>query len=625
MDTKLYQITTENLDKSLYFYNQTKDLALKLYLFLKEYKESTKNYHSNLQKLFNQYLSHNITNANSNLNVKNNNSGKNESNNSIYELDNTKIENHKIISPLRSYLEKIMKFFYEQNSSIDLQISSLNATLPSFKSKLFDTSSKISEIKKEIGDDKNAYLKNYGLFEETNNNLLQKFENIEKDIVENVIEIKKRPKEKEELENNLNSKINDVLKFQNSCLEKLNRNKSFPNDLKSSSNEHIKNINECTILLFETLKNNFNNFITFFNKSLSLITSEINCQKEILNNKYYGEVELKNIINQNIEEISQNECNIKLKEYDIKILSDKNYFNNKTSNDDIKRKDRKSFNIKKFIPFKNINSNNNNINSENNKTDEDVNHYSLSNEDIYNIIKKMYTFSPINSGNYSLENELNKMKIIKITNKILYDFDNEEEIDEKEVNELKNLMKNKQYYSNFLILINNFRSKGSFEFSKKIFDIISDIFLDIINNISNEQNGNVEYDLENGELILTLSQTFYYLKNSEKIYLRSAIKSNSNVFKSIGYWKSFLHCNINNSIKVINQNNNQEVNEKKDIKKIQNIIFTNLLPTVSNMKDFEIKSEEINNVVLSVFEKYGIEKEVQENIMNVIKDINFQE
>ena len=62
-----------------------------------------------------------------------------------------------------------------------------------------------------------------------------------------------------------------------------------------------------------------------------------------------------------------------------------------------------------------------------------------------------------------------------------------------------------------------------------------------------------------------------------------------------------------------------------DNKKIQNVIFTNILPTVSNMKDFGMKSEDISKIVFSISEEYGIEKEMKDNIMNMIKDIKFQE
>ena len=616
MSTKTYQLTEKNLDTCLYFYEQTKNQILNFYSFLKEYKENTKNYHSNLQQLFNLHLKSNNFDENSNQNNKNN--IEKQEKNSIFELDSTTIENQEMITPLRTYLEKIIKFFREQIFSFELLIDSLDSPLILLKSNLDDTTNKISEIQKSIDNDKNIYINNYNLFENTNKDLLEKFENIEKEIVDDVIQTKKRPKEKEELEKNLDSKIKEFSKFQNNCLEQLNKNQSVAIDLNTNLNNYFKNINKCIIILLETLKNSFVNFIVFFNKSQSVISNEINSQKEILDNKNYAENEINNLINGNLKEISQEECNLKIKEYDIKILSDKNYFNNKITNNNANRKPRKSF---KEIFFHN--RLNNNIDSDNNKINKDENNYELTKEDIYNIVKKMYNFSAVNTSNYSLETELNKTQIIKITDKILNSIDKNEEIDEKEIIILNDLMKEKKYHYGFLIHLNNFRGKGLFELSKKNFDIISNIFLIIINNISHEPNENLHYDLDNAQLILALSLTFYYIKDSDKIYLRSVFKNNNNIFKSTGFWKIFIHYNIDNNIKEFNQDNSS-VDNKILNKKIQNILFSNLVPTISSMSDFELKREDINNIVLSVLEGYGIEKEIKDNIINMIKSVNFQ-
>ena len=621
MDTKIYKLTQENLDKCLYFFSQTNDQTLNFYKFLSEYKECTKNYYSSLQKSFNQYLISDVTNKNSKSNNKINNNEIKEKKNSIFELDPTKSENYKLISPLRRYLKNILQFFNEQLLSIDLIISSLDSPLILLKTNLDNVTKEISKVKVSIDKGRKEYLANYDEFKNLNNDLFQNFENIEKDIVDNEIEINKRPKEKEELEENLNIKIKEVLKFQDDCQEKLNKKNSFASDLKNNSSENIENINKCIIILFEALKNSFNSFINFFKKSQALTSNEINCQQEILGNKDFGESEIINLINTNLKKIPQKECEIKFKEYDIKILSNKKYIKNKILNGNEKKKNSNSFNFKKLIHSNN--TNNDNINSENDKINTEENKYKLSDEDVYNIIKKMYMFTPINRSNYSLETELNKMKVNKITNKILSNFDKEQEIEEKEIEELNDLMKDKQCAYNFLINLNNFRHRGIFVFPKKIFDIIGNVFLSITNNISHKQNGCLYYDLENAELVLIISLTFYYLENSEKIYLRKFLKNNNSIFKSFEFWKIYLHCDIDNDIKRIDNINLSEGIEKLTDKKIGNIIFSHLVPTISNMKDFEIKKEYINNIVICILEKYAIEKQEKDDIMNMINDISF--
>ena len=620
MDTTLYKLTKDNLDKCFHFYFQTKDRIDNFYKFLKKYKEYTKTYHSNLQQLFNSYLYPLTNNENSNLNNKKNDNEQIERRNSIFELDSSIIDDQQILSPLRIYFEKIIKFFKEYLFITDVYIKSLDNPVNLLKSNLDDAIKKIKEIQKLREVDENRYINSYNSFESENKNLLQKFENVEKDIVTNCIKIKNSPKQKDELEKLIDSKIKEVLKLQNSFQEKINKNNSNANDLKNNSNKYIANINGCTIKLFDVLNKSFNDFIDFFKKGQSLISTEINSQQGILDNKDNDEKEIKNLINENLKEIPQDECDIKYKKYDIKILSDKEYFNNKVSYENIKRKARHS--LKSTFNRKSIN---NNINSDNNKKIENGNNYELSDEDIYNIIKKMYnSFMLVNRDNYSLDIEYNKIQIIKITDKILSHFNNEK-IDEKEINVLNNLMDNKQNAYNFLIHLNNFRKIGIFELPKKNFYIISKVFLNIINNISHEQNENFYYDLDNARLILILSVTFYYLDDNEKIYLRSEFKNDNNVYKSFEFWEKFVHHDIEKDIKRIQQLNSREGNGEVDNKKIQNVIFTNILPTVSNMKDFGMKSEDIYKIVLSISEEYGIEKEMKDNIMNMIKDIKFQE
>ena len=115
-----------------------------------------------------------------------------------------------------------------------------------------------------------------------------------------------------------------------------------------------------------------------------------------------------------------------------------------------------------------------------------------------------------------------KNEIKNINNKDDKNINKDNEISHEEVDYLCQFMNKNIYQRYFLIKINNFRTLGIFEMPLEIFDIIKYIFSEILKNLIIEKDEGQKYiitDLDNGKLIIILSQTFYSLKDGKKIYI----------------------------------------------------------------------------------------------------------
>ena len=242
-----------------------------------------------------------------------------------------------------------------------------------------------------------------------------------------------------------------------------------------------------------------------------------------------------------------------------------------------------------------------------------------------NIIKTIRimkeNFETFEDDNLNIECEEEKLKCVELTKKIV-DFEDKKMFNNvptmEEIGLLINLLDKHHNRVVFLQQITLYRSKGEFEISLQTFDILSKLFNIIINKAQDDS------DFHSIENIIILSHTYYIKgeKKDDKIYLQKRIKNND-IFKSKNFWEEFLDFSINKAI-VKNVNNDIESgnisigNRKETGDKMKNIVFSQIVPYVHNMKAFEIDKEIIKEIVILKMEKYKMSNELIESVKGVI-------
>ena len=118
---------------------------------------------------------------------------------------------------------------------------------------------------------------------------------------------------------------------------------------------------------------------------------------------------------------------------------------------------------------------------------------------------------------------------------------------------------------------------------------------------------------ENAKNCIILSQTYYYVdENNKKVYLFELIKKNKWLTTS-HFWRGFIHYMIKTEFARFektypetNFNVEQNINITKKIKnKLNEVVFSQLLPFISNMNDFCIDKRIIIKITDEFVKKYN--------------------
>ena len=136
----------------------------------------------------------------------------------------------------------------------------------------------------------------------------------------------------------------------------------------------------------------------------------------------------------------------------------------------------------------------------------------------------------------------------------------------------------------------------------------------------------IENDYESAKNCIILSQTFYIDdKDHNKIYLFESIIDNK-WLTSTEFWYGVIECMIDQEFQK-NESSNKEINaketEEEKAKRISNIAFSQVLPYTNNMLDFKMDKNVILEVINSFVEKYKIESDFAEAIINNVKERNY--
>ena len=244
----------------------------------------------------------------------------------------------------------------------------------------------------------------------------------------------------------------------------------------------------------------------------------------------------------------------------------------------------------------------------------------LTDEDIYNIVETLYKFDfeMLDKSSYILETEKQKLEVEKLGKKFLsFDLSKnmQENISDSEVNDLIGLLNNEKNINKFFLMLNNYRATGCYETSERAYNILINIFKLVADYLMK----NNDITIEN--LIIILSQTFYILKDGEKIYIQDNIK-NHPLFKSLQFWENQIMTRIEKHIE--NTKNdlkkmNLIVSEKDMQRRLDDIILSQFVPISSNMRDFGLLNEFILKIANNLFEKYNTKEETKTLILSLLK------
>ena len=620
-----YKISQENFETNLKYFYITNNKIKYSHQNLNKFKEYSIDYCLKVSKLFkeehNNLNDSEIVNAdyiliNNDDDDKINNIGENS--NFLFPVDNS-------IKRLNNFFDKLVLYLTNFVKNLEKQLKVIEQFLPI-------TKIEASSIKDEFEKQKEIFKSKFNQFQNLNNDLKEIYYKGEKKLIDFCHEIKL---DGIAYESNATISFSDIVQEQNSILSQYNSLGNYEKEFYDSTNDKINSIQYLISTLFLNYENLSKNILPIFNTQVLSPMNKFEDQNKDLESDLKKDLNfLSNNFKKNIDE---NNIKLKLDEYNIKVLE-----NNKIKIDKIpedkkekekhKKKDKKEKNEK--IP--------NNINN-NNSTDEI---FILTDEEIYFIVQNMYQeYDLINKSKYDLKIEAKKLELkrlimkllkygnkIKLLNKLKENKDPEikrsennsnneqKEITKEEIDYLCKEMSNEEFRKYFLKQINNFRALGNLEMPEKIFSYFVQIFSEISKHLFTFEKieGKKGYinDFNSSKLIIILSQTFYIMKNKEKIYISEELK-NIEVFHEPEFWKLIISSMIEKECKSLLEN--KKLTDKNKIKNLKEEIYlAQIIPYIGSMKGFRLSKEEIKNIILDIIKDYDISEETSKNIIDVI-------
>ena len=633
MKTQLYKLTEENFETLFSYYDVIMEKSKKCYSYLTQFIKITNNYRLNIQKIF--FDEKDIFDSDENLKSK---ITLKENFNKYYNIDinltNKTINKNIDISPIEKNIDKINDIIKNYLNCISLFNKSIENQIVYINQNIEQLEPKINEIKNNYLVEKKNFLQKYSEFDILNKKLLMKYTEQEKNLIQFILKAKAL-KDTESDENDLNVKIFETKQFQIDLEKGYKKLGNFGYIFNNFYEKGIKKIKEMISLFCKNFEAQINNILILYKKSFLVNINQLASGQENL--------ELKNnicndILNNTLINFDANLSKIDFDEYQIKIIN----LNNLNEND-ADENEKILINLVK------------------------TNHKKLDDKDILYIVKKMYNFNHINKKKYVMEIEKEKIilngKIDKLFNygkikntksiwNIFYGIidtkdknneinnnnnDDDEDIfnediivknepSQEDVDYICKLMNKKEFSLHFLSRLNNFRSHGSLNMPEKIFFYFVKIFIEISKYIAEEakieEKGKElkiikDYNIVN--MIFILSQTFYYQKDNQKIYLQNELK-NEKIFHSAEFWTELLQYNMQKEVEKIEKKMNIKFNRKEYIEQENKICFMQILPYVNGMIGFGMDKEKIKEVALYFIKKYEVNEEYQNIILSSIEN-----
>ena len=569
----------DNIKISSEFFNSLKIFSEELIKYLRSFKQISLEYMTNLQLL---------------------------DNNNEFNPDSKIIELYNIENKIKEVI----------NQNIDLMNCSMDAMetyINDFENILKVKEELINIIIDNATDLKNNLKSSYSEVNKTGNTFINSISK-----TENIIDNYYKNKEKIKFhENGLGDKLNieeyNLLKEQvkikiNDMNNSIKLTKKYEEFHKGALDASDK-LYEQFIKICEEYKNKIK-------KEVCEISNKI---KDLI---FYFMVSFKNIYNQplNLIETYINELNnLDLSIYMNKSIDAKLLYDNK-----LKKIEPIKYNIKAIDDFcekKNIEEND--IKGIKILDDENLQKLDyISDDALMFTIKTLFNnFTLIEKRNFDIIKEENKNKTQRYIMKIIQNMNsyplniinnNRNDLSQKEINELINLLESHDNRVIFLQKLSDFRVKGKYILSDKDFIILSQLFNIICDNIKKYS------DYHCADIIL--SQTYYTIdkKSKNKIYIQSSFKKNI-LFTQKDFWEKYLSYSINKEIikllKIESITNEIEKNSKY---KYSNVAYTQIMTLIDIMFEFDIDLNSIKEILEPKINEYILDNEFKTSIDEVI-------
>ena len=223
-------------------------------------------------------------------------------------------------------------------------------------------------------------------------------------------------------------------------------------------------------------------------------------------------------------------------------------------------------------------------------------------------------------NDFTVEREENKKNMRELLEKLFY---SKEEITDADKQTFIKYLDDTATHYLFLVELSKLRTNNEFNKSKKIIELLSESIIKIL------ENSEAILDYNSAKNCLVLSQTFYYEEQGNKKYILEFIKNNK-WLKSVDFWREFILKMIEEEVKKFCELNYKDenyikLNEKSDQlpeklnKRIQDILFTQLITYITSMNEFSIEKKYIVQIVDEFTEKYNyLSKEQIQGILTAV-------
>ena len=203
-----------------------------------------------------------------------------------------------------------------------------------------------------------------------------------------------------------------------------------------------------------------------------------------------------------------------------------------------------------------------------------------------------------------LEEKKNKMR------ELIYKFFDMNKItDNDDKNQLLEFIKDVKTHDLFLIVLSKLRTNNRFCRDKSLIELLSEILIYILDVAQKSNN----YSAAKNCVIL--SQTFYYIDESDpkkKVYIIDYIKKHP-WLSSYKFWKDFVLMMLIKEFKkleAMNPESQLNITRNKNISenikpKIGEVLFSQLLPYVGNMNEFNINKKYIIKIIDDITTRYN--------------------
>ena len=571
-------LETENVTKSLEYFNSLKNISSAFLEYIKQYQFISVEYHQKLLLLNTTYqgnfstISHKIQKANLEFT-------------SIFDFMNT------IPKIMESYIENLLFFTEELTKQISLfdEVKTIEQIVSTCETQFTDFKKELINKTEELNNTKNNFFSEmekteisvyeyYYLDPKYNQNIPDKFKG------ENIIHI---------TEGEMNMKILDTKELENRYKEKINEGRNKEKTFVENSKFHSENIKKFSNELMEKMKKLVLNVLMALKNNFKLPEIEINMYLpkliKLSQNIKIDEIIEKHFINQKIGKFLFN-----AEIYDMKVFKK------------IKKKKENKIIIEE-IEDKIV------------ELEDGLGKTLLINDQISLLtIEKMKIFDLINIKELNLEIEKEKMSMDKITIKLLSNIKSEEivknelDITQEELDLIQTSLEKHHNRIIFLQKLSKFRVLGNYYISKSLYTILSKYFLQILNEIKKDN------DMFSAKNIIVLSQTYYIKENEneeKKIYLQEAIKEHE-LFKETSFWENLFNFFMSKEIQKLRRSTYmKDKKEEEEKSHYGKLAFGQIMTICNNMKDFGFNKEDINKIIEPKIEYYKLD----ENLINNIK------